>query len=119
MKAEALLADRGATELGTGYRLFGDSQVTIIRVTVTNTSPNLVYLSFKASGTWVYALPFSVQEHIKSLIAGKTSKEAIRTLASLPGIAQASIAWDENSRLPKDRGSIHLIIRVLSGRAEP
>jgi hypothetical protein len=118
-KAEALLNDRARTELGTGYSLLGDIGVSVKRATAPTALPRFVLLSFKASGTWIYALSHSEQQHIRSLIAGKTRKEALRILVSLSGIAQASITWDDNTRLPKDSVFIHLVIRVLPGRVEP
>ena len=80
------------------------SQVRVTQASVTSTPPPLVFLSFHASGTWVYGLSHTAQEQIKHLIAGKTTQEAVTLLASLPGVEQASIrlsGFGDNTRLPK------------------
>ena len=76
----------------------------------------LVFLSFQASGTWIYGFTHTAQEQIKHLIAGKTTQQALTLLASLPGVEQASIrltGFGDDTRLPKAAGYIHLTIFVV------
>ncbi len=76
----------------------------------------LVFLSFSASGTWVYALSQKAQQQIKQLIAGKTIQEALQLLAALPGIEQAAIRFNgfgEETRLPKTTGYMHVMLFVV------
>jgi Baseplate J-like protein len=112
-KAADLLNHQAATQAGSSYSLFGAVRVTSIRATTTYTSYPLVFLSFQASGTWIYALSFSAQQQIKTRIAGKTKTEALRLLASLPGVESASISWGDESRLPKDANYIHITLVVV------
>jgi VCBS repeat-containing protein len=114
-KATQLLTTQAKQTLGTGYSLFGNVQVSVTQATVTNNSKPLVFLSFHAQGTWIYALSQQAQQRIKQLIAGKTKQEAMHILQSLPGTVQASISWDgfsDDTRLPKDTRDIHFHIIV-------
>ena len=109
-KATELLTSQAAMT-GTGYSLFGKVHVTVTQATATHTPP-LVFLSFKAQGTWIYGLSYKVLEHIKELVAGKSKQQALHLLALLPGIENASITWD-NTTLPKDIADIHIEMFVL------
>jgi hypothetical protein len=112
-KATELLKRQAATKLGTGNSLFGNIQVSVKEATVTHTTTPLVFLSFKATGTWIYALSHTAQEHIKKIIAGKSKQQALQVLASLPGIEKAVISWGEDTRLPKDGIYIHIRLLIL------
>ena len=111
-KATALLFTEARQKLGTGYSLIGDVEVSIKQATVTRTSKPLVFLSFFSQSTWVYALNKSESQHIKQLIAGKTKQAALHILLSVPGIERASIAWGDETRLPKDSQQIHIVFTV-------
>jgi hypothetical protein len=87
--------------------------VSIKQATVTRTSKPLVFFSFFSQGTWVYALNKSEQQHIKQMIAGKTKQVALHILLSVPGIERASIAWGDETRLPKDSQQIHIVFVVV------
>jgi hypothetical protein len=108
-QATALLSTQAATKLGTGYSLVGDVQVTVKRATVTQHNKPVV-LSFNALGIWVYAVNGAEQQHLKSLITGKTKQEALQLLASLPGIEQASIRWGDDTKLPKNSKYIRVVV---------
>jgi hypothetical protein len=108
-KGTDLLTHQAVQTLGTGYSLIGDVQVSITQAEVSRTIPTL---TFSCQGIWVYALDTTSQEHIKTLIAGKTKQEALQILAALPGIEKASIRWDENTKLPNDMNAIHFVILV-------
>jgi len=108
-KATDLLTHQAVQTLGTGYSLIGDIQVRITQAEVSRTIPTL---TFTCQGTWAYALSQEAQEHLKTIIAGKTKQEAIKLLLSLPGIEQASIQWDEQTTLPGSLDALHLVILV-------
>jgi len=115
-KATAFLATQAQQKTGAGYSLFGTVHVWVKQASVTSTPHPLVFLSFHASGTWVYGLTHTAQEQIKHLIAGKTTQQAIRLLASLPGVEQVSIRFQgfgDAIRLPKNTGYMHLTIFVV------
>ncbi len=105
--ATQLLTAQAVKKLGTGYSLLGDVQVTTNAATVTGTHPTI---AFSCTGVWVYALSNQAQEHIKDLIKGKTTQDAIHLLQTLPGIERVSTPWDVNTKLPKDTQNIHLVI---------
>jgi hypothetical protein len=111
-KATDLLTRQAAAKIEIGYSLFGEVQVTVTQATATHTTTPLVFLSFHAQGTWIYGLSYTVQEQIKKLIAGKSKQESLHLLASLPGIEHASIAWGDDTKLPKNVQNIHLNILV-------
>jgi hypothetical protein len=61
----------------------------------------------------VYGVTNAQQQLIKNLIAGKTKQQALDALAHLPGIQRARIGdVDDNAKLPRNPGLIHLIILV-------
>ena len=106
-KATQLLTAQAVKKLGTGYSVLGDVQVAPTTATVTAAHP---IIAFSCTGVWVYALSTQAQEHIKDLIKGKATQDALHLLASLPGIERVSTSWDEHTKLPKDTQNIHLVI---------
>src|SRR5258707_3443293 len=106
-KATQLLTTQALKKLGTGYSLLGDVQVTTNTATVTASRPTI---TFTCNGVWVYALSNQAQKHIKDLIKGKTTQDAMHLLQTLPGIERVSTSWDVNTKLPKDTQNIHLVI---------
>jgi hypothetical protein len=115
-KAAAFLATKARQKAGAGYSLFGTVQVHVTQASVTNTTKPLVFLSFKASGMWIYALSQQSQQQIKHRIAGKTTQQAMNLLASMPGVEQAAIrcsGFGDATKLPKESSDIHLAIIVV------
>ncbi len=110
-KVTDLLTLHAAQTVGTGYSRLGDVQVTIKQAAGAS-PPRPVYLSFVSQGTWVYALTSQEQQQIKELLAGKSKRNALQLLRSLPGIEKASIAWNEQTTLPNDINAIHLVMLV-------
>jgi len=115
-KARDFLIHLSAAKPGAGYSVLGEVHVTIKQASVTSTPHPLVFLSFRAQGTWIYGHSYSVQQQIIHLIAGKTTQEALKLLTSLPGIEQASIhfqGFGDATRLPKQSSDIHIAIIVM------
>ena len=81
--------------------------VTVNQASRSAATPTLVFSSYS---TWVYGVSAKMEERIKTLIAGKTKQEALQLLSSLPGVAQVAIAWSDDTNLPKDTHSIHLML---------
>ncbi len=106
-KATKLLTMQATQKLGAAYSLVGSVQVSLTQAT---THKQIAVLSFTSTGTWVYALNYAEQQHIKARIAGKTKHEAVQILTSLPGVRSASIAWGDNAKLPKDIQTIRLVL---------
>ena len=94
-----------------GYSLFGDIKISVQQTTITHP---LVFLSFKATGMWVYGLSRQSQLHIKELLAGKTKGQALKLLADMPGIERSSINWGDDTRLPKNSDSIHFVMLIIA-----
>ena len=115
-KATGYLATQTQYKTRAGYSLFGTPRVQVTQVTISSTSPHLVFLSFKAQGTWLYGISQHSQEQIKHLIASKTTQEAHDLLAALPGIESEAIRFSgfgDASRIPKQSRYIHLAIIVV------
>jgi hypothetical protein len=109
-KATQLVTSQAVKRLGEGYSLFGESQVTVTQITTTNPTPTL---TFSSQGSFLYGLSTRSQERMKTLIAGKTTQEAVHLLMSLPGVARTSIQWGDDTKLPKDTGYIHITLLVV------
>jgi hypothetical protein len=106
-KATQLLTSQAGNKLGAGYSLLGESQVTVTQITITHTTP---MLTFSSQASFVYGFSKRSQEHIKSLIKGKTIQEAMQLLTSFKGIKSVSMQWDENTKLPKNLTNIHIVL---------
>jgi VCBS repeat-containing protein len=114
-KATTFLATQARKKSGAGYSLFGMVRVHVTNATTTHTAPPLVFLSFQAQGIWVYALSPQSQEQIKRLIAGKTTDQAVKILAVLPGVEHVAIRFSgigDAARMPKNLQNIHLSLFV-------
>ena len=105
--ATQLLTSQALRKLGSGYSLYGTIQVAVERAIPTRATPTLV---LSLTGIWTYALSDIAQQQIKDLVKGKPYHVALHELLSLPGIEKVSIAWDENTKLPKDPKYIHLVL---------
>jgi hypothetical protein len=115
-KATTFLIIQARHKTGAGYSLFGAVHVSVKQASVSSTPHPLVFLSFSASGTWIYGISKPSQEQITHLIAGKTTQQAQELLSSLPGIEQASIrlsGFGDATRIPKTTGYIHVIVMVV------
>jgi hypothetical protein len=115
-KATTFLASQAQYKTGTGYSLLSTADVSVTQASITHASPPLVFLSFSASGTWVYALNTHEQQRIQRLIAGKTTREAAQLLAAVPGIARASLSFagfGDATRMPRSTRYIHLMLIVV------
>ena len=116
MKATAFLVTLAQHKTGAGYSLFGSVHVWVKQATESSPPHPLVFLTFSAQGTWIYALSRTAQEQIKSRIAGKSTQQAERFLASLPGVERAAIRFSgfgDDTRLPKQRSYIHIMLYVV------
>ena len=115
-KATAFLSSQALHKTGAGYSLFGAVQVSVKQARVTSVTKPLVFVIFKASGTWIYGLSNIAQEQIKHLIVGKTTQQAGKLLASLTGIEQVSIrltGFGDATKLPKQSSNIHMAFIVV------
>ncbi len=107
-QAQALLSLNAAHKMGSGYSLFGQTQVSATQVVAYRP----MVLSFVAQGMFVYGLSNVAQTRMKKAIAGKSTGEALHVLSALPGVRSASTSWDANTKLPKDARYIHFIIVI-------
>jgi hypothetical protein len=115
-KATTFLATQAQYKTGAGYSLFGTPRVSVTQATVNSTTPHLVFLSFKAQGTWIYGITARSQEHIKMLLAGKSAQEAVQLLAALTGVDHVAIKFSgfgNDIRLPKTTAYIHISVIVV------
>ncbi len=110
-KATQLVTSQALKKLGVGYSMLGENQITGTQITTARPTPTL---TFSTQGSFVYGLSETAQEHMKSLIAGKTKQEAMHILATFPGIKSISMQWDEQTKLPVNTRLIHIVIIVLN-----
>jgi hypothetical protein len=109
-KVTQLLTAQAQRHLGTGYSMLDAPQVQVTQAAAQNSK---VVLSFEVQSTWVYALTTQEQQHLKKLIAGKTTATALQLLTALPGIERVSLqssGFGDSSRIPKALSSIHLAL---------
>jgi VCBS repeat-containing protein len=114
-KATSLLTTQALQKTGAGYSLFGTPHIQVIQATISSTTPPLVFLSFNATGTWIYGISAKVQQKITHLIAGKPTQEALHLLAALPGVEHVAIrftGFTDVNRLPKNSSYIHIMLLV-------
>jgi VCBS repeat-containing protein len=106
-RGKPLLTAQAFKTLGSGYSMEGAIQVSVTHAIPSLPTPTLV---LALSGTWTYAPSNRQQQHIKDLVKGKTYREALLILLSLPGVERASLTWDEKTRLPEDPKDIRLLL---------
>ena len=109
-KVTQLLTAQAQRHLGTGYSMLDTPQVNI---TQARSQEKTVIVSFSAQSTWIYALSSAQQRHIKAIIAGKNTQQALQFLSRLPGIERVSLTssgFGDSSRIPKGISSIHLLL---------
>ncbi len=105
------LTAQATTTLGAEYALLGDIQTTIVHATARDLQQGSVSMVVQVTGTWVYQITPGMQQHLLSLIAGKTIQQAGAMLLQFPGIVGAQISVKGGYRtLPEDPGSIHIIV---------
>jgi VCBS repeat-containing protein len=110
-QASRLLMTKASKTVGTHYSLFGDIQVTILSVQLTNKTNQIAVITVSTSGTWVYQITQIEQQAIKHLIAGKRKSDALHILLSLTGIQRAIIAGIADTRsVPQDTTHIKIVI---------
>jgi Baseplate J-like protein len=115
-KATSYLAIQAQQKAGAGYSLFGTVNVSVKQASVSSIPPHLVFLSFHATGTWIYGISQQSQQQIKHLIAGKTTLEAQQLVAALPGVESAAIRFSgfgDATRIPKTTRYVHVIVIVV------
>ncbi len=108
-KATQLLTTQAAKKLGSGYSMLENPQITVTSATASKQ----VTLSFSSVSTWIYALSSADQQHIKKIIAGKNTAQALQLLHSLPGIENVSLqfaGFGDATPIPKNLHTIHLMI---------
>jgi hypothetical protein len=104
------LAQRG----GAHYRLVGAVQVSVLHARIIDQRREIIHLSLRIEGRWMYQFSQQELQRIRQLIVGKTPPRAIRLLLGLPGIQRATIAGiGENTSLPND--SFRIRVRILPG----
>lgn len=105
-----LLSEQATKQLGSGYSVRGSVQAQINRVTVQQAH---ITLTVMGQGIWAYQLTTQVQQHIKTLVAGKTKQQAFHLLGHLPGLQGATIEGIENeTKLPHNPSTIRLVIVI-------
>jgi hypothetical protein len=106
--ATQLFTSDATRKLGAHYALVGDIQLTIIHAT---SHQGQAQMLVQVTGTWVYHITKTIQQHLIKLIAGKPEQQALATLLKSPGIAGAQITLKGGNRtLPQDPGNITIVV---------
>mgnify|MGYP001332727395 CR=1 FL=1 len=99
-------------QLGDGYCLTGEVQSSVTQATPKD--HGTFDLQVKIVGIWAYQFTQERQEHIKTLLAGKSKAQAIKALLHISGVQSVSIAIKNNGIiLPTDSADIHLVFLVM------
>ncbi len=104
-----LLTAQATMKLGAGYSILSNPQITVTQAT----PARQVTLSFTSVSTWVYALSSAQQQHLKAIIAGKNTQQALQLLSSFPGIEKVSLQFSgfgDDTRIPINLNNIHLML---------
>ncbi len=109
MHATQMLTAKAMQRFGTGYRLVGDIQASIIHTTVTDQAQGIVTIMVKMDAIYVYQINPGEKQQLVRLIAGKSNEQAVQAILQLPGIQGAAINSNAGA-LPEDIGKIIIII---------
>ncbi len=97
---------------GAHYRLVSAVQVSVLHARIVDQRREVILLSVRIEGRWMYQFSQQQLQRMKQLIVGKTPSQAVHILLGLPGIQRAAIAGiGENRSLPKD--SFRIQVRIL------
>jgi hypothetical protein len=107
------LTQQAIKQLGKGYGLVGDFQMSITRATM-NTRQEQVILQVKVVSTWMYQFSHAEQDQIKLTIRGKSKENATALLLHMPGIQSVSISISNGNALPTEVQHIHLNFVLLA-----
>ena len=107
--ATQFLTTDALNRLGTGYIPVGDTQVTIIRIAITDHARGIATIVVKLDATYVYQISPGEKQQLLHLIAGKTKQQAVQALLRMPGIQGARISGNA-ATVPTDPGSITIVI---------
>jgi hypothetical protein len=109
------VTQEAAKQLGTGYSLTGEVQVTGVTATpslVKDHAHRAQVLQVTGVGTWAYQFSDAQLHQMAHLIAGKSRPEATTLLLEQPGVSQVatSVSGTDTSTLPADPGKIRLLV---------
>jgi len=106
------LAQQAKNQLGSGYFLSGEGQVTIQQVTIMDAKQGTVALKVKAIGQWVYRFSDKQVQNMAGTIVGKSKQQAANTLLRIPGVSQVAITLSGTGSvtLPADPGKIRILV---------
>jgi hypothetical protein len=109
------VTQEAAKQLGTGYSLTGEVQVTDVTATsslVKDHAHGAQVLQVTGVGTWAYQFSDAQLHQMAHLIAGKSRPEATTLLLEQPGVSQVamSVSGTDTSTLPADPGKIRLLV---------
>ena len=107
---------QATAQLGSGYALVGDVQVTVRPGTLTHQQQQQGTLTLQVSGTgtWAYQFDDVHLQQMAHLIAGKSRAQATQLLLHQPGVSQVSVTVSSGTgsptSVPADASRIHLLV---------
>jgi VCBS repeat-containing protein len=109
------LMQEATKQVGPGYTLTGEVQVTGVTVTpslVKDQQHGTLVLQIRGVGTWAYQFSDTQLRQMAQLIVGKNRQEAITLLLAQRGVSQVAmtVSGMEQTSLPADAGRIHLLV---------
>jgi hypothetical protein len=109
------LTQEAASQVGAGYTLTGEVQVTEVTVTPsrgTDYQHGTLMLHVMGAGTWAYQFSDRQLHHMAQLIAGKSRQEATTLLLEQPGVSQVAmtVSGVEQTSLPTNTGRIRFLV---------
>ena len=101
--------------LGASYTLLSTLHPTVRQVLSSGrgdgtTTAEHLSIAITCTSTWVYQISVTQQQHIQSLLLGKTEETASTCLLQEPGIQAVSIALSEGNTLPEDPHAITVML---------
>jgi hypothetical protein len=100
-------------QLGEGYTLVGDIQVTTNTTTVKG--HGVIDLQVTIAGIWAYQFTKAECEQIKAMVAGKSKAQTITTLLQVPGVSSASVSIEHGDSVPSESKSIQVVVLQMVG----
>jgi len=113
-----VVIQQASTQLGSGYALVGDIQVTVTPSrSADQQQQGTLTLQVSGTSTWAYQFDETHLQHIAHLIAGKSREQAMQILLHQPGVNQVSMTISGTgspTSVPADASRIHLLVLYRS-----
>jgi hypothetical protein len=117
-KASASFERQVESSIDPHERLLGRITTRLTSVSVGDAARGTLTVRVRAHGLWVYQIDLAARRILASHLAGKTRTEAVRLLAQMPGVQNASLQQSGGTEAPLPSDATAITILVILPRSQ-